>query len=311
MSDFKIYGDEYSNLDITEDTFYGFPKESIIRAEKKLFDENEKSVAYFSMEYGLATSIYNSFISSKELDEENLRSDSEVFSNIRSMDYFHKIRSKDIVDMPIYSGGLGILAGDTLKAAADVGYSIVGVGILWSKGYFLQNFCPIEGQNVIEFHWNPEDYPGLVQLDESVSVNIGKDTIKINLWKYYVYSNDKKHVIPLVLLDSNLPENPHWSRELTGQLYKSESAWWKIVQRKILGVAGIRALEKIGYSLDLYHLNEGHAAFAFLEKAMNIKPSEIDALKKRFAYTCHTPVEAGHDRLPLNELENVFTADEI
>jgi starch phosphorylase len=311
LTSFELYDGEYANLDITEDKFYGFPKESIIKAENRLLDPDTKSVAYFSMEYGLATSIYNKFITSRELNKDNLRTPSEIFSNIRSMDYFHKIKIKELVDMPIYSGGLGILAGDTLKAAADTGHSLAGVGILWSKGYFLQEFCAVDGQNVIEFRWEPKDYPGLISLEKFVSVKIGDKNVKIKLWKYYVYSYDKKNVIPLILLDSNLTENPPWARELTGQLYKSDNAWWKIVQRKILGCAGIKALKELGYSIDKFHLNEGHAAFAFLESALKLDTAGINKLKKSFAYTCHTPVEAGHDRLPIAELKKVFNKDEM
>jgi starch phosphorylase len=310
-SSFVIYDGEYNNFDITNDTFYGFPKKSIINAEHDLLNKEVKSVAYFSMEYGLATSIYNKFVSSRELSEDNKRTDSEVFSNIRSMDYFHMVRVDELVDMPIYSGGLGILAGDTLKAASDMGYSVVGIGVLWSKGYFSQKFCVVDGQNELEFEWAPEDYPGLIPLNKYVSVKIGDEDVKVKLWKYYVYSYDKKKVIPLILLDSNLNENPPWARELTGQLYKSDSAWWKIVQRKILGYAGMRALEVLGYSINTYHLNEGHAAFAFLERAIKLKAAEINKLKKSFAYTCHTPVEAGHDRLSISELKKVFDEKEI
>lgn len=309
--DFEIYEGEYSNLDITEDTFYGFPKESIIKAEQRLLSANVRSVAYFSMEYGLATSVYNKFISKKELNPDNIRAASEVFSNIRAMDYYHMIRAKEIVDMPIYSGGLGILAGDTMKSAADLGLPLVGVGILWSKGYFEQEYCAIEGQNVSELHWEPKDYPGLIPLNKYVSVKIGEDDVSLRIWKYYIYSYDKSNVIPLVLLDSNLPENPPWARDLTGQLYKSDNEWWKIVQRKILGYGGVRALKALGYSIDKFHLNEGHAAFAFLEKAIHLSADEIEKLKASFAYTCHTPVEAGHDRMAISELLKVFNEKEI
>ncbi len=309
--EFKIYNGEYKNLDITDDTFYGYPKVGIIEAERKLLDPNTKSVGYFSMEYGLATSVYNSMKSSRELNEENRRYPSEVFSNIRSMDYFHKVRINNMKEMPIYSGGLGILAGDTLKSAADLGYSLVGVGTLWSKGYFMQNFCLVDGQNVNEVRWEPKDYPGLIPLDKYVKVKIGNDKVTLRIWKYYVFSYDHKHVIPLVLLDSNLDENPPWARDLTGQLYKSDNVWWKIVQRKILGYGGVRALRELGYSIDKFHLNEGHAAFAFLEKVVGLDNSGIKDLKKSFAYTCHTPVKAGHDRLPISDLEKVFYNDEI
>ncbi len=311
LSSFMIYDGERANLDITDTTFYGFPKESIVKAERRLLDTGVRSTAYFSMEYGLATSVYNKFKSDKELNKGNKRSDTEVFSNIRAMDYFHMVKIDSIVDMPIYSGGLGVLAGDSMKSAADLGLPLVGVGILWSKGYFTQEFCAVDGQNVEEFLWEPKDYPALLPLDVYVTVMIGDADVKIRLWKYYIYSNDHNHVIPLILLDSNLLENPPWARELTGQLYKSDSAWWKIVQRKILGYGGVRALDALGYSIDKYHLNEGHAAFAFLEKAVGLDEEGIANLKSSFAYTCHTPVEAGHDKFLISELEKVFNSKEL
>jgi len=187
----------------------------------------------------------------------------------------------------------------------------VGVGIMWNKGYFDQKFCLHYGQIPGEFCWEPKDYPGLIKLNKTIDLDIEGNNIKFNLWKYYVLSFDKKHAIPLVLLDSNHLDNPSWTRELTAQLYNSKSVWWKIVQRKILGMGGVRALEVLGYNIDLYHMNEGHAALAFVEKAKGLKEKEVIELTRKFAYTCHTPVEAGHDRLSISEMAKLLSPEEM
>lgn len=298
--------------DIDDNTFFGFPKESIKEAEDRLLNTDNRSVAYFSMEYGLAPSIYHQFQDSMPTSQVNRFTEHRVFSNLRAMDSYHQIHVDKILDIPIYSGGLGVLAGDTLKSAADLKLSVVGVGILWNKGYFKQNFWFESGQMPDELGWDPYTYPGLVPTDNIVSLQLGEHDISLRIWKYYVYSYDQKHVIPLILLDSNIEENgdeDDFRRSLTDQLYRSDNPWWKIVQRTILGVGGMRALEALGYSLDLYHMNEGHAALAYAEKAKDASEKERVEIKKRFAYTCHTPVEAGHDRFGVEDIENVFSGN--
>ncbi len=178
------------------------------------------------------------------------------------------------------------------------------MGVLWGKGYFEQKFWFRDGGQFSEVQaWDPYSYPGLIPLNKTVSVELSGHKIDLKLWKYYVYSYNQKSVVPLVLLDANLPQNPDYMKELTGQLYRSNNNWIKIAQRMILGIGGVKALEALGYSIDRYHMNEGHAAFAFIEKARTTNPEE---LKKIFAYTCHTPVEAGHDRFNYQEVEGAL-----
>jgi glycogen phosphorylase len=304
-------GFDFDPQDVTEASFYGIPSPAIHRAEARLLDPSVKSVAYFSMEFGLAPSVYHPYQTTGPLSPRNKKRDFEIFSNLRQMDYYHFVQSDTVVDIPIYSGGLGVLAGDTLKSAADLKLPLLGVGILWSKGYFDQQFCIQYGQLPGEFQWDPRTYPGLVKLKTTIELSIGHDPIRLNLWKYYVPSFDRQHVVPLLLIDSDHPENPDWARELTGQLYQSSTVWWKTVQRKVLGMGGIKAIRALGYAIDLFHLNEGHAAFAFVEMAKGKGPEEVAALTERFAYTCHTPVEAGHDRLPIDELAKVLSDEEM
>ncbi|MFH1386424.1 MAG: alpha-glucan family phosphorylase [bacterium] len=290
--------------DISVQEFFGFPLAPIVAAEEKLLAKETPSIAYFSMEFGLAPSVYHTFKTVNPIDNSNVISNHEVFSNMKDMDYYHALPLKKIIDLPIYSGGLGVLAGDALKSSADLGLSLAGVGILWHKGYFKQRFWfKAGGQLPEELTWDPNSYPGLIPLKPRVNITLSGQKVELKLWKYYVYSQDLKNVVPLVLLDANLEENPEYFRALTDQLYRSTNNWLKICQRAILGMGGIKALEALGYNISKYHLNEGHAALAFVEKAKKQNPEK---LKNMFAYTCHTPVEAGHDRFNLQELTAVL-----
>jgi len=293
--------------DVTPTSYFGFPIAPLLEAENKLSNKNDKSVAYFSMEYGLAPSIYNSFNLSRPISDKNQFFSHEVFSNYWLSDYVFKIKINKTLDIPIYSGGLGVLAGDTVKSISDLGISVVALGILWNKGYFKQNFWYKHGQVPEELFWDPHTYPGLIPLKHRVVMPTKEGDLILRLWKYYVYSYDKKHVVPLVLLDSNLPENSEHFQRLTDQLYRSDHVSWRIFQRSILGIGGMKALEELKLQINCYHLNEGHAAFALVEKYVGLKDkSTMDVEKDKFVYTCHTPVAAGHDRFGIHDIENLF-----
>ncbi|MDD5618793.1 MAG: glycogen/starch/alpha-glucan phosphorylase, partial [Candidatus Omnitrophica bacterium] len=250
--------DKYSK-DINRDFYFGFPLESIIKAEKNLRSQDNKSIAYISMEYGLATSFYNKFKPHDGISPKNKIVEHTIFSNMRIEDYLFDFEIDKILDLPIYSGGLGVLAGDTLKSSADLGIPLVAVGILWDKGYFKQNFWFKYGQVPEEMDWDPYSYPGLIPLKNTIKIELKKEVINLKLWKYYVFSHDKNNVIPLILLDSNIEGNSEQIKGLTGQLYKSSDNWIKIMQRVILGIGAIKALDELGYKIEKYHLNEGHA----------------------------------------------------
>ncbi len=300
---------DYSQ-DINGSSYFTFPLEPLMACEESLFDPAKRSIAYFSMEYGLSTNTYNVFQSRSPVPKNNYSDEHHVFSNMRAMDYYLSVDAGHRLDLPIYSGGLGVLAGDSLKSAADRHTPLVAVGILWNKGYFKQNFWFKSGQIPEECDWDPHHYPGLVPLKMYVELPIRKEIVRLKLWKYFVYSHDHTHVIPLILLDSNLPENTPFAQKLTGQLYRSDNAEWRLLQRAILGIGGMRALQKIGYSIDTYHMNEGHAALAFIEKARGLDDKAVADLRKHFQYTCHTPVAAGHDRFQKKLLEDVLAHDD-
>lgn len=292
---------------ITGESFFGMPLSSILKAEENLLSPAARSIGYFSMEYGLSSNTYNVFQSATPVSEQNFTAEHHVFSNLRAMDYYLTLDAADHrLDLPIYSGGLGILAGDTLKSAADRGVSLAAVGILWNKGYFKQNFWFKDGQVPEENNWDPLTFPGLVPLDRRIEVPLKKETIRLKLWKYFVYSFDRQNLVPLILLDSDVEANSPFARTLTSQLYRSDNVEWKILQRVILGLGGMKAFEALGYRFHRYHLNEGHAALAFIQKAKEAPESEMASLKDRFAYTCHTPVAAGHDRFQKKALESIL-----
>lgn len=286
--------------DITEETFFGYPLAPVLDAEKKLRSPESKSIAYFSMEYGLAPSIYHTLHSFAPIRSANKFTQHGVFSNLRAMDSYFALHIDKRLDLPIYSGGLGVLAGDTLKSAADLGLSFAGIGILWNSGYFKQNFWFRDGQRPQEMRWDPLTYPGLVPLKNRIRLRLKHEEIVLRPWKYYVYSYDRNFSVPLILLDSNLPENSQFARSLTGQLYRADDENWRLLQRLLLGVGGMKALADLDYVPGHYHLNEGHAALAFLEKTDG-----------HFAYTCHTPVEAGHDRFHEKILEAVVSDESM
>lgn len=300
----------YKN-EISENKYFNMPLEAIVTAEKKLKEPSGKNIAYFSMEYGLATSFYNTYSCDCEVKPENKIPENTVFSNFPLGDYFFSITRDNIIDLPIYSGGLGVLAGDTVKTMADYKLPAVGIGILWRSGYFRQRFWFKYGQVPEKMVWNPLNYPGLVPLKNTVTIQLKHETIRLKLWKYYVYSYKHDYAVPLVLLDADVEPNNDNVRRFTEQLYRSDNPWFKIMQRVILGFGGVAALRELGYSIDIHHLNEGHAVFAFIERARGMNEEEISKLSKGFVYTCHTPVEAGHDRFSQDELTHVLSDDDF
>lgn len=204
--------------------------------------------------------------------------------------------------LPIYSGGLGILAGDHIKSASDLGIPLVGVGLYYDQGYFKQRL-DLDG-------WQHEDYidvdshmlpiaPAMAKSGPVViDIETRTGTIAARVWTVSVGRNT------LLLLDSNVAGNQPEDRELTARLYGGDSRV-RIRQELLLGVGGVRALAALGITPGVVHLNEGHSAFAVLELVRRRMELEgIDAkeairrVSSRVVFTTHTPVPAGHDRFP-------------
>lgn len=202
--------------------------------------------------------------------------------------------------MPTYSGGLGVLAGDTLKAAADLGYPLVGVTLAHRKGYFRQELEGSGQQRELEEGWDPAGR--LEEMKERATVQIEGRDVQIRAWRCVQGGNNGTSVA-VYFLDTRLPENAPEDQALTDHLYGGDPAY-RLSQEIVLGIGGVRMLRAIGYpDLRVFHMNEGHSALltmALLEErvgyAAQVSPHDIDEVRKRCVFTTHTPVPAGHDQ---------------
>ncbi|HYD51853.1 MAG TPA: alpha-glucan family phosphorylase, partial [Gemmatimonadaceae bacterium] len=214
--------------------------------------------------------------------------------------------------IPTYSGGLGVLAGDTLRSAADLELPVVAVTLLHRKGYFQQQLDASGNQSEQPVSWSPEDK--LEALDVVVSVTIEGREVHVRPWKYQV-RGVTGHVVPVLLLDTALPENSAWDQTLTDYLYGGDTHY-RLCQEVVLGMGGAEALRALGYDHQLhYHMNEGHAALAtltLLERQLGSRPrfeldeSDLDAVERHCIFTTHTPVPAGHDKFPMDLVRRVL-----
>ncbi|HZD54900.1 MAG TPA: alpha-glucan family phosphorylase [Candidatus Aquicultoraceae bacterium] len=203
--------------------------------------------------------------------------------------------------LPIYSGGLGVLSGDTLKSASDLGLPLVGVGLLYQKGYFRQ-ILSLDG-------WQQELYPDndwynmpvTIERDGSgrsirIGVEMAGETVEARIWRVQIGR------VPLYLLDTNVKENSPGAREITGTLYGGDREM-RIRQEMMLGIGGVRALRALGIRPTVYHMNEGHSAFLSLERIRAHMADHgvtyAEAREQVFAsnvFTTHTPVPAGNEQ---------------
>jgi len=214
--------------------------------------------------------------------------------------------------IPTYSGGLGVLAGDTLRSAADLGVPMVAVTLLHRKGYFVQHLDPSGQQSETPVHWNPEAV--LEPVDARATVTLEGREVQVRAWKYEV-RGIHGHVVPVYLLDTMLPENSEWDRTLTDFLYGGDEHY-RLCQEIVLGMGGAALVQALGYrDGTIYHLNEGHSALLtlqLLEKQLDGRPpfeleeSDFDAVRHRCVFTTHTPVPAGHDKFPLEMVRTVL-----
>ncbi len=203
--------------------------------------------------------------------------------------------------LPIYSGGLGVLAGDHLKSASDLGVPLVGVGLLYNQGYFRQSLDNDGMQQETYSDTNRELLPIEPAFDaEGRQVEIAIDTndgvLRAEVWRVEVGRTT------LFLLDSNVAGNSESDRSLTARLYGGD-ALTRIRQELLLGIGGVRALHALGYQPSVLHLNEGHSAFATLEFVRKLMveqslsfPEAVREVARMTVFTTHTPVPAGHDR---------------
>ncbi len=213
--------------------------------------------------------------------------------------------------LPIYSGGLGILAGDHCKAASDMGLPFIGIGLLYRQGYFQQTLTADGNQQATYNDSDFDDLPVSPMLDAQghevlVAVEFPGRTIQAKLWEVKV-----GHV-RLILLDTWLPQNSARDREITHRLYGGDKTN-RIEQEILLGVGGVRALAAVGLKPTVWHVNEGHAAFLILERIRHLisgglpYAAALEAVAANVVFTTHTPVPAGHDHFSEEMIRHYFS----
>jgi starch phosphorylase len=214
--------------------------------------------------------------------------------------------------MPSYSGGLGVLAGDTIRAAADIRLPMVAVSLLYRKGYFCQVLADDGTQSEEAVEWEVENF--LQEEAPRVTVSLENRRVELRAWRYSV-RGVRGYEVPVYFLDADLPDNDPKDRELTGSLYGGDP-YYRLSQEILLGIGGVRMLRALGHTeLMRYHMNEGHAALLTMELLeeeakragrSSIKGEDIEKVRSKCVFTTHTPVPAGHDKFPVEYLTRLF-----
>jgi glycogen phosphorylase len=214
--------------------------------------------------------------------------------------------------LPIYSGGLGVLAGDHLKEASDLGLPLVGVGLMYGQGFFTQRISEDGWQEAINNELDFQDLPAIPVLADdgsrmTVDIEFPERNVTLGLWEIRVGR------VPLYLLDSNIDSNSENDKNLTARLYWSDLDL-RVMQEIVLGVGGVRMLRALGYNPSVWHMNEGHAAFLTIERARELVAAghtfaeALDKTRGQNIFTTHTPVSAGNDEFPLWLIDKYFSA---
>jgi starch phosphorylase len=194
-------------------------------------------------------------------------------------------------EIPTYAGGLGVLAGDTIRSAADLKVPLVAVTLVSNKGYFRQSLDSFGSQTELIEEWKPSDL--MIPLQQEVIVKIQDRDVKVRAWHY-----DCKSIpggwVPIIFLDTDVEGNTWDDRRITDFLYGGDQTY-RLKQEIILGVGGVRMLDALGFKVRKYHMNEGHSSLLALEllKRNGKEPAKV---KELCIFTTHTPVEAGHDK---------------
>jgi glycogen phosphorylase len=215
-------------------------------------------------------------------------------------------------EIPTYAGGLGILAGDTLKSAADAGLPLAGITLLHRKGYFDQHLDEHGNQTETPCVWKPEAV--LEPTEARATIEIEGRKVVVRAWRYSVQGLSG-YVVPVYLLDTALQENSPFDQTLTDELYGGDDHY-RLCQEVVLGIGGIEILNAIGHKhIVTYHMNEGHASLltlALLEThlagrpAKDVTAEDLDFLRKKCVFTTHTPVPAGHDHFSKDLVRRVL-----
>ncbi len=198
--------------------------------------------------------------------------------------------------LKIYSGGLGFLAGSHMRSAYDLKQNLVGIGMLWSYGYYDQNR---DEDRYLKIEFRRKRYYFLEDLNVTVSVDINGKPVYV---RAYLVPSELFNSAPLILLSTDIPENDYLSRTITHKLYDSNTET-RIAQEIILGIGGTKVLEELKYNPDVYHMNEGHSLPMAFELYKKFK--DIEEVKKRVVFTTHTPEAAGNEEHDINLLNKM------
>lgn len=216
-------------------------------------------------------------------------------------------------EIPTYAGGLGVLAGDTLRTAADLRVPLVGVTLVSRAGYFRQEIDASGRQIEHPAPWEPARWAS--PLDAKAAVRIEGRSVWIGAW-LYVIESPLGGLAPVILLDTDQPENSSSDREITHYLYGDDEEY-RLKQEMVLGLGGVRILHALGFRISEYHMNEGHSSLLGLELLRrnaypreDVRPGEpaydLPRVRRRCRFTTHTPVEAGHDRFSYDLVARTF-----
>ncbi len=217
-------------------------------------------------------------------------------------------------DIPTFSGGLGVLAGDTLKSAAELNLPMVAVTLLSRKGFFRQVLDEEGNQTELPEDWDPAEH--MRRLPAKINVTIEGRAVAVGAWCRDIVCPATEWKVPVFYLDTNLPENSEQDRSITDYLYGGDSRY-RLKQEIVLGIGGVLMLNALGLRIKKYHMNEGHAALLTLELLRRFKRDiesvwdekkvwDEDRVRDLCVFTTHTPVEAGHDRFPYSMVHEVL-----
>ena len=206
-------------------------------------------------------------------------------------------------DIPTYCGGLGILVGDILKTAADMGLPFVGVSLMYHEGYLKQKLTDDGEQIELPEDWQPATK--LQRLDKRIQLKICGEPVVVEIWCYYVRGMTG-HVVPIYFLDTNLSKNSEHIREATRRLYLGDKKC-RLIQETLLGIGGVKVLRSLGYNIDVYHINESHAALLILELMRELRDTKL--VRKKCVFTTHTPLPTGHEEYGVALLKEVLAEE--
>ncbi|HPP16490.1 MAG TPA: alpha-glucan family phosphorylase, partial [Dictyoglomaceae bacterium] len=232
---------------------------------------------------------------------------------------FEKLRKEEAIayfsmeialtsDIPTYSGGLGVLAGDTVRTAADLNIPFIAVTQISRKGYFKQEIKEDGTQIEYPATWEPEKF--MTQIPIKTYVEIEGRKVFIQPWAYY-WTSLYGSTVPVIFLDTNLPENSEEDRSITDVLYGGDLEN-RLKQEIVLGIGGARVLKELNLNIGKYHLNEGHSALLTLELLKEVQKNgksldEVaEIVREKCIFTTHTPVEAGHDKFSYDVISKIM-----